>query len=58
MEYEKTVLYFLEKDVVRNFGEEQGNKIFQRASKLYAELVVTTDYHKSPTYERQLRKLV
>lgn len=58
MEYEKTVLYFLGKDVVRNFGEEQGNKIFQRASKLYAELVVTTDYHKSPTYERQLRKLV
>ena len=58
MNYEKTELNFLEKDVIRAFGEEEGRKIFSRASKLYAELCVTTDYQKSPTFERQLRTLV
>ena len=58
MNYDKTELNFLEKDVLRAFGEEEGRKIFLRASKLYAELCVTTDYQKSPTYERQLRMLV
>lgn len=58
MNYDKTELNFLEKDVQRAFGEEEGGKIFARASKLYAELAVTTDYQKSATYERQLRKLI
>ncbi len=58
MKYENTELYFLEKDLLRNFGEELGKRIFQGASKLYTELAVTTDYKNSPTYERQLRRLV
>lgn len=58
MNYDKTELNFLEKDVIRAFGEEEGRKIFLRASKLYAELAVTTDYQKSATFERQLRMLV
>ena len=56
--YENTELNFLEKDIARNFGKELGEKIFHRASKLYAELVVTTDYKNSPTYELRLTKIV
>ena len=55
MNYGNTQLNFLERDVRRIFGDEEGGRIFLRASKLYAELAVTTDYQKSPTYERQLR---
>lgn len=58
MNYDKTELNFLEKDVLKAFGDKDGQQIFARASKLYAELCVTTDYQKSPTYERQLRMLV
>ncbi len=58
MNYENTELYFLEKDVKRNFGDELGQKIFNRSAKLNAELSVTTDYKKSPTFERQLTRLV
>lgn len=58
MNYESSELYFLEKDVLREFGEELGGKIFIRSAKLYAELVVTTDYRGSKTLERQLTKLV
>ena len=58
MNYEDTELYFLKKDVLRNFGEELGGKIYQGASKLLTELAVTTDYKNSPTYERQLKRLV
>ncbi len=58
MNYEKTELYFLQKDVLRHFGDADGQKIFNRAAKLYAELVVTTDYHNSVTLERQLKRLV
>ncbi len=58
MNYEKTELYFLQKDVLRHFGDAEGEKIFNRASKLYAELVVTTDYKNSVTLERQLKRLV
>ena len=58
MNYDKTELNFLEKDVLRAFGEQEGSRIYARASKLYTELSVTTDYLKSPTYERQLRMLV
>ncbi len=58
MNYENTELYFLQKDVIRNFGEEEGNKIFGRSAKLYAELAVTTDYRNSRTLERQLKSLI
>ena len=58
MNYEKTELYFLQRNAVRGFGKEDGEKIFGRASKLYVELVVTTDYKNSATFERQLRRLV
>ena len=58
MDYEKTELYFLQKDVLRYFGDEEGQKIFRRAAKLYAELVVTTDYKNSQTLERQLKRLI
>ena len=58
MNYEKTELYFLQKDLMRRFGDEEGQKIFSRASKLYAELSVTTDYKNSATLERQLKRLV
>lgn len=58
MNYDKTELNFLEKDVRKAFGDEEGSKIFMHASKLYAELAVTTDYQKSETFERQLRRLV
>lgn len=58
MNYEDTDLYFLQRDAQRAFGDEEGNKIFRRAAKLYAELVCTTDYQNSPTYESQLKRLV
>ena len=58
MNYENTELNFLRADVVRKFGEEEGEKIFNRSAKLYAELAVTTDYKKSRTLERQLKSLV
>ena len=58
MNYEKSELYFLEKDVKREFGEELGGKIFLRSSKLCTELCVTTDYRGSKTLEWQLKKLV
>ena len=58
MNYEDTDLYFLQRDAQRAFGDEEGNKIFRRAAKLYAELVCTTDYQNSQTYESQLKRLV
>ena len=58
MNYEDTELYFLRRDAGILFGEEKGEKIYQRASKLYTELVVTTDYRKSQTLERQLKTLI
>ena len=58
MIYEKTELNFLERDCLLQFGEKEGAKIFGRASKLYAELIVTTDYKNDPLYERQLKGLV
>lgn len=58
MNYEKTDLYFLQRDCLLRFGEEEGEKIYGRASKLYAELVVTTDYKNSEANKRQLKKLI
>ena len=58
MEYGKTELNFLERDCNLQFGEEQGGKIFRRAAKLYAELVVTTDYRNDEALKRQLKGLV
>ncbi len=58
MNYEDTDLYFLQRDVQRAFGDAEGDQIFRRASKLYAELVCTTDYQNSQTYESQLKRLV
>ena len=58
MNYEDTDLYFLQRDVCRAFGDAEGEKIFRRASKLWAELVCTTDYQNSQTYESQLQRLV
>ena len=58
MTYEKTELNFLERDCILQFGEKDGAKIFRRAAKLYAELVVTTDYRKDELLERQLKRLV
>ncbi len=58
MNYEDTEFYFLRRDAGILFGEEKGEKIYQRASKLYTELVVTTDYRKSQTLERQLKTLI
>ena len=58
MIYEKTELNFLERDCELQFGEKDGARIFRRASKLYAELVVTTDYKNNPLLERQLKGLV
>ena len=58
MTYEKTELYFLRRDVLLQFGEEEGEKIFARASKLCTELIVTTDYKGSAALEGQMRRLV
>lgn len=58
IKYEDTDLYFLKRDALRAFGEEEGIRIYQRSSKLYAELVVTTDYQNSATLEFQLKRLV
>lgn len=58
MNYDNTDLYFLKRDALRAFGELEGAQIYARASKLYTELVVTTDYQKSRTYESQLKRLV
>ena len=58
MNYDKTELYFLQRDCLLRFGEEKGELIFFRASKLYSELVVTTDYRNSPATERQLKQLI
>ncbi len=40
------------------FGDEDGEKIYHRTAKLYAELAVTTDYKDSYTLERQLKRFV
>ncbi len=58
MEFKDSELHFLEHDLILRFGEEEGRRIFNRSMKLYAELVVTTDYKGSPTLEKQLKKLV
>ena len=58
MVYEKTELNFLERDCILQFGEKGGARIFRRASKLYAELVVTTDYKNDRLLEKQLKGLV
>ena len=58
MVYEKTELNFLERDCLLQFGDKDGARIFRRASKLYAELVVTTDYGKDAALEKQLKGLV
>lgn len=58
MNYDNTELNFLEKDVLRSFGDAEGKKIYARASKLYSELVVTTDYKNSPTLQHQLTRLI
>ena len=58
MNYENTDLYFLKRDALRVFGDEEGKQIYDRASKLYTELAVTTDYQGSRTYEIQLKRLV
>ena len=57
MNYEKTELYFLKRELMREFGETEGEKLFTRSSKLYAELVVTTDYQGSIALEAQLKRL-
>ncbi len=58
MDYEQTELYFLKRDLLTRFGEEEGAKIFAGASKLYTELYVTTDYRGSKTLETQMKRLV
>ena len=58
MNYDNTELNILQKDLLRQFGDEEGKKIFNRSAKLYAELSVTTDYKNSSTLERQLKGLV
>lgn len=58
MNYDNTDLHFLHRHCIKRFGEEEGEKIYFRASKLYAELVVTTDYQNSAEAERQLKMLI
>lgn len=58
MEYDKTELHFLQRDCELQFGEEHGGEIFRRAAKLYAELVVTTDYRNDEALKRQLKGIV
>ena len=58
MKYEDTDLYFLRRDAQRAFGDAEGEQIYRRSSKLYAELVCTTDYQNSPTFESLLTRFV
>ena len=58
MNYDNTDLHFLHRHCIKRFGAEEGEKIYLRASKLYAELVVTTDYQNSAEAERQLKMLI
>ena len=58
MTYDKTELNFLQRDCEMQFGEKDGGRIFRRASKLYAELVVTTDYKNDAALQKQLKGLV
>ena len=58
MGYDQTELYFLERDLSRCFGKEEGARLYARASKLYRELSVTTDFKGSMTLERQMDGLI
>ncbi len=44
---ENTKLFFLKEDIFKEFGIEEGEKLYQNVEKIYNELISSANYRES-----------